>query len=238
MIELKYMEKRYAGSDAYVYVRDMTIQKGEIVGILGENGSGKTTLLKSIMGIGEVQNGSITIEGKPASELYDRMAFITEEGSFFPDLTPDEYAQFLAGFFTRFDRELYDKLLKFYELEPEDAIKTFSKGQKAKLEICAGLAKKADYLLMDEPLIGKDMFTRRDFFKLMLSGLRGDETVLFATHLIDDVEHVIDRAIIMKKGRVAADFYIDEMREQGRTLAEMMAEASGYKADKYRDVFE
>ncbi|WP_239619119.1 ATP-binding cassette domain-containing protein [Cohnella mopanensis] len=225
MIELKYVDKRYPTSNALLYINGLTIAKGEIVGILGENGSGKTTLLKSIMGIGELQNGEITIEGKPNIEQYERMAFITEEGSFLPDMTPQNYARFLAEFFPRFDQDYYNSLLRLYELPLDRKIKTFSKGQKMKLEISAGLSKKAEYLLMDEPFVGKDIFARRDSLKLMMSGLKGDETLLITTHLIDEIENVIDRAIILHKGLIRADVHIDEMREEGKSLADVMEEA-------------
>ncbi|BBI35504.1 ATP-binding cassette domain-containing protein [Cohnella abietis] len=225
MIELKYVDKRYPSSNALLYVNNLTIHTGEVVGILGDNGSGKTTLLKAIMGIGEIQSGEVKIDGKPVTEQYERMAFITEEGSFLPDMTPRKYGQFLADFFPRFDQTHYTELIEAYELPSDRRIKTFSKGQKIKLEICAGLAKKADYLIMDEPFVGKDIFSRRDSLKRMISGLTGDETVLLTTHLIDEIENVIDRAIIVHKGLIRTDIYVDDMREQGLSLADVMLEA-------------
>lgn len=141
MIELKCVDKRYPISNALLYIRGLKINKGEFVGILGENGSGKTTLLKAIMGIGELQNGEIAIEGKRVDEQFERMAFITEEGSFLPNRTPIEYARFLSDFFPNFDGDYYGRLLKLYELPVNRKIRTFSKGQKMKLEMSAGLAK-------------------------------------------------------------------------------------------------
>ncbi|MBO9598684.1 MAG: ABC transporter ATP-binding protein [Cohnella sp.] len=225
MIELKYVDKKYPVSNALMYVNDITINKGEIVGILGENGSGKTTLLKAIMGIGEVREGEIRIEGKPAAQQYSRMAFMTEEGSFLPNMTPLNYAKFLAEFFPRFDLAYYEQLLRAYELPANRKIKTMSKGQKMKLELCAGLAKKADYLIMDEPFVGKDIFSREDSLKRIIEGLTGDETVLITTHLIDEIENVIDRAIIIHKGLIRADVYMDDIREQDQSLADVMLEA-------------
>lgn len=225
MIELKYVDKRYPSSNALLYVDKLTIRKGEIVGILGENGSGKTTLLKSIMGIGEVRNGEVKMDGRPVSEQYERIAFMTEEGSFLPDMTPKKYGQFLAEFYPRFDQAHYASLLEAYELPSDRRIRTFSKGQKIKLELCAGLAKRADYLIMDEPFIGNDIFARRESLKQMIEGLTGDETVLLTTHFIDEIENVIDRAIIVHKGLIRTDIYVDDMREQGLSLADLMQEA-------------
>jgi ABC-type multidrug transport system, ATPase component len=224
VIELKYVDKRYPTSNALLYVHELKIGKGEVVGILGENGSGKTTLLKAIMGIGELQNGEITIEGQPVVRQYERMAFITEEGGFLPNKTPLEYADFLSAFFPRFDRPYFEQLLERFELPTRRKARTFSKGQKMKLEMSAGLAKRPDYLLLDEPFVGKDVFSRRDSLKLMMSGLRGDETVLITTHLIDEIENVIDRAIVLHKGLIRADFRIDDLREEGRSLTDAMEE--------------
>lgn len=222
MIELNYVNMRYYVSNSLQYVKSLTISSGEIVGILGENGSGKTSLLKAIMGIGEAHEYEVKIEGRRPAALYDRIAFITEEGSFLPDLTPGRYGEFLADYFPRFDRAYYDELVKAYELPEKRKIRTFSKGQKISLEICAGLAKRADYLLMDEPFVGKDIFSRHDSLNRLVTGLAGHETVLLTTHLIDEIENVIDRAIILHKGLIRADFYIDDMRERGLSIADVM----------------
>mgnify|MGYP000853966322 CR=1 FL=1 len=237
MIELKDVEKTYGLKSLGLYNESLTINDGEIVGILGENGSGKTTLLKAIMGLCEIQNGTILIDGKPVSQQYDRMSFITEEGSFFPDMTPYEYGCFLADFLPSFDMDRYRNLLKFFEVEPYKKIKTFSTGQKSKLEVSAGFSKGAKYILMDEPFNGKDIFTRRDFLKLMVSSLKNDETILITTHLIDEIENFIDGAVILRYGRIKADIYIDDMRSQGKTLADVMMEVADYDENKYKNLF-
>ncbi|MBB6637751.1 ATP-binding cassette domain-containing protein [Cohnella thailandensis] len=224
MLELKYVDKRYPASPSKLYVNELAIPAGEIVGILGENGSGKTTLLKTIMGLGEIQGGEVRIDGRPVTEQFDRIAFITEEGSFLPNLNPVQYGRWLGEFFPRFDPAYYAELLYDYELPVSRKMRTFSKGQKLQLEICAGLAKRADYLILDEPFVGKDIFIRQESIKRLISSLNGGETVLLSTHLIDEIENVIDRAVILDKGLVGADVYMDEIRERGRSLAELMAE--------------
>lgn len=237
MIELRDVEKTYGLKSLGLYNESITINDGEIVGILGENGSGKTTMLKAIMGLCEIQDGIILIDGKPVTQQYDKMSFITEEGSYFPDMTPYEYGYFWADFLSSFDMQRYTNLLKFFEIEPYKKIKTFSTGQKSKLEVSAGFSKGAKYILMDEPFNGKDMFTRRDFLKLMVSSLKNDETIIITTHLIDEIENFIDRAVILRYGRIKADFYIDEMREKGKTLADVMLEVAKYDENKYKDLF-
>lgn len=126
MIELKNVKKYYGMKSIGLYNESIVINDGEIVGILGKNGSGKTTMLKAIMGLCELQAGEILIDGKPVSGQYEKMSFITEEGSFFPGMTPYEYGCFLADFVPAFNMERYCNLLKFFEIEIHAKIRTFS----------------------------------------------------------------------------------------------------------------
>ena len=238
MIQLKDVKKYYGLEAVGLAKVNAVIQPGEIVGILGENGSGKSTLLKVIMGLTDLTEGQVLIEDKPPVDMYDELSFITEEGSWFPEMTPFEYGEFLSVFFQRFDRSKYNKLLRFFDLEPHKKIRTFSNGQKSKLEVSAGFSKGAKYILMDEPFQGKDMQTRQDFLKLMISSLRGEETILISTHQLNEIENFIDRAIILKYGLIKADFPMDEIREQGKTLADIMMEVTGYDAHRYKALFE
>lgn len=238
MIVLKDVKKYYGTIATGLSKINLEISSGEIVGILGENGSGKTTMLKAIMGLTELTEGQILIEGKLPIEMYNDMAYITEEGSFFPDMTPHEYGEFLSVYFKKFDIARYKKLLKFFDLDDYKKIKTFSNGQKSKLEISAGFAKRAKYILMDEPFLGKDMLTRRDFLKLMISSLKEDETILISTHQLNEIENFIDRAIILRYGLIKADFYIDELKEQGCSLSEVMMDITGYDENRYKVLFQ
>lgn len=237
MIEFKNVWKAYRRTGYGVLsCGHLTIESGEIVGILGENGSGKTTMLKAIMGLTELQEGVILIDGRPANEQYEQLSFITEEGSYFSHQTAYEYAEFLQDFYPNFDFERYKKLIKFFKLALHSKIKSLSKGQKAKLEISAGFSKGAKVILLDEPFLGNDLPTRQDFLKLMVASLNGDETILIATHLIDEIEQVIDRAIVLRYGQVKADVYIDDLRDEGKSLEALMKEISRYKADSYKEV--
>lgn len=234
MIEMKHVEKSYPGSRMRLVINELQFRKGEITAIVGANGSGKTTLLKAIMGIGNAQYpfGHILVDGKPNVQQYEKLSFITEEGSYLPHMTPAEYSAFLADFFLKFDHNRYGRLLEYFELDADQRIKTMSTGQKSKLEICAGFSKQADYIIMDEPFNGKDMFTRRDFLKLMIANMRDEESIIMTTHIVDEIENVIDRAIILHQGSVKADITVDELREQGITLAEKMSVITGYKPNR------
>ena len=88
---------------------------------------------------------------------------------------------------------------------------------------------------MDEPFLGKDVFTRRDFLKMMAASLHGEETILLCTHQIEEIEHFLDRAIVLSQGKVAADLTIDELRESGKALLGLMQEISGYDGERYKE---
>ena len=205
-----------------------TAEKGEIIGILGANGVGKTTLLKLLAGLLTPRSGNVQINDKSAVASCGDIAFISEAGSYLKDLTPLKYGEFLADFYPDFDMEYYKKLLSFFQLE-DKPIKKMSKGQKAKAEVAAGMAKRTKYIIMDEPFIGKDMFTRQDFMQALAGSLTGDETIFITTHEIDEIENFIDRALILKDNAIAADVMMDDLRQQGKSLTGLLKEVSRYQ---------
>lgn len=214
-----------------------TAEKGEIIGILGANGVGKTTLLKLLAGLLTPRSGNVQINDKSAVASCGDIAFISEAGSCLKDLTPLKYGEFLADFYPDFDMEYYKKLLSFFQLEDKQ-IKKMSKGQKAKAEVAAGMAKRTKYIIMDEPFIGKDMFTRQDFMQALAGSLTGDETIFITTHEIDEIENFIDRALILKDNMIVADVKMDDLRQAGNSLTGFLKEVSGYKDGNFVELLE
>jgi ABC-2 type transport system ATP-binding protein len=223
---------KYYHSTCAFHIQDLSIEDGQIVGLLGENGAGKTSLLKSLVGLTDY-SGSLLINGKPAREQYENISFITEEGSWFGFMTPMQFGAFLSDFYPSFHMKRYQNLIDFFEL-PSSHIVNFSTGQKAKVEIAAGFSKGAQYIFMDEPFLGKDIFTRRDFLKLMASSLHGSETILLSTHQVEEIENFLDRAIIIHHGEILSDLPLDAIRAQGLTLVEHMQKITGYDPERYK----
>jgi ABC-2 type transport system ATP-binding protein len=176
----------------------------------------------------------VSWRGRPVQEQYGEVAYITEEGSFPPHMNASEYADFLADFYPKFNRERYERLMKFFELDEYVRMGKMSRGQRARMEICAGFSKGAKLILMDEPFLGKDVFARRDFLKLMVTSLQEDETFLITTHLVDEIEHVIDRALIIHQGAIRADVYMEQLQEGGKRLESLLAEVVGHDGERYR----
>lgn len=235
MIEVKTLSKTYRKQGETVGLLDasFTVPDGQIVGILGENGAGKTTLLRTMAGLLPQKGGEALFDGKPAAAQYARISYITGEGSYYPCLTVGEYGRFLADLHPAFDLARYGEFLKFFALDERDGISRLSTGQRARVELAAGFAKRASYYLMDEPFLGKDPFTRRDFIKLMSATLHGQETILLTTHYLDDVEHFLDRALILHRGRIVDDVQLDELPAQNGTLLTRMAAACGWDPNRY-----
>lgn len=237
MLCVNFATKYYSNCTALEKVY-LEVSPGEIVGVLGDNGAGKTTLLKAIMNLVKLNSGEITVDGKPVrDETYSKLSFITEEGSCFREFSAYEHECFYRNMVDGFDSGRFYKLLDFFNLDPGKKVRAMSRGERAKLEMAIGFSKGAKYILMDEPFMGKDVFTRRDFLKLMIANLRDDESVILTTHLIDEIENILSRAVILKTGRKVCDIKMSELEEQGRSLYDLMKEIKGYKEERISDTF-
>ena len=161
MIEVKNLQKTYRshGQTVGLLGADFTVPDGQIVGVLGENGAGKTTLLRCIAGL-LPHKGTALLDGRPAGEQYGCISYITGEGSYYPALTVAAYGQLLADLHPAFDPARYEKFLEFFSLHGSDVIGHLSTGQRARVELAAGFAKRVPYYLMDEPFLGKDPLYR------------------------------------------------------------------------------
>lgn len=231
MIELKNVSKSYGKHQA---VRDLslTIGSGDIVGLFGENGAGKSTLIKCILGLLKYE-GTITLDGEPISHKnIDRLSFATSEHSFFPALSPEGHADFYAEHFPRFDRKRFDVLMDFFELPRKGAPSKLSTGQKNQFEVVLALSQGADYILMDEPFSGNDVFNREDFYKVLLGLLEPNETILLSTHLIEEVSSFVSRAVLLHKGHVIGDETADSLEEKGMSLMDYVKSSYGYRPDR------
>lgn len=232
MIEVKGLKKYYKKEKAIENI-NFTIQNGEVVGIFGANGAGKTTLLKAMMKLIKIDSGEILIDEKPINyKTYEDIAFITEECSMFNSLNINEHKEFFSSSFEKFNGERFEKLIDFFELNRTKKVETFSKGQKAKLEVAIGFSKGAKYILMDEPFLGNDIFTRSDFLKMMAGFMKPHEIIIITTHLITEIENFISRAIFIKDGIVVGDYQLDELLYQSLTLLDVTKDIFNYDENK------
>lgn len=232
MLELKDVKKRYLNGSTALDGVELSIGPGEIVGLFGENGAGKTTLMKCILGLLRCQ-GEITLDGDPITpKNIARLSFATCEHSYFPALTAGGHREFYQEHFPNFRTKRFSALMDFFQLPQNKTIRSFSTGQKNQFEVILALSQGADYILMDEPFAGNDIFNREDFYKVLLGILEPEETILLSTHLLEEVQHFIGRAVLLHQGKVAGDITTLELEEQGRGLMDFVKETYHYKADR------
>lgn len=235
MLEIKNVSKRYRTKNgATQALRDvsLTMGEGEIIGLFGENGAGKTTLMKSMLQL-LFYSGEILLDGEKISgKNTERLSFATCEHSFFSNLNPLEHVEFYQAQFPKFNKKRFDSLMDFFELSKKQRLRNMSTGQKNQFEVIMALSQGADYILMDEPFAGNDVFNREDFYKVLLGILEPNETILLSTHLIEEVENFVGRAILLKRGQVVGDIFMGELEEQGMKLLEYVKKTYDYQADR------
>lgn len=231
MIEIKNVIKTYSGKTALDQI-NLALPRGEIVGLFGENGAGKTTLMKCILGL-LMYRGEITLDGEPISRKnIAKLSFATSEHSFFPNLSPKAHKEFYIEHFDTFSLKRFKGLMEFFNLPMNKTLKNFSTGQKNQFEVILSLCQGADYILMDEPFAGNDIFNREDFYKVLLGLLEPNETIILSTHLIEEVSDFISRAILIKNGSIVGDITTSELEESGKSLMNYIKNAYNYRGDR------
>lgn len=225
MIKLQSVSKRYGRKEV---LKDISFQakKGEITCLIGLNGTGKTTLLKAIVGL-VTYKGQIQIDKKPLTkQSYEKIAFIPDTLIMPLNMRIREAMDFMNDFYSVWNEKRAQDLLKFFRLTETDRLKDLSKGNKAKANLLLGLSLDVDYILMDEPFSGIDIFSREQITEVFTSHLIEDRGVIITTHEIHDIEHLIDQAVLIENGRVLQAFQTEEMREEsGMSVVDVMREA-------------
>ena len=224
MLTVSHLTKRYGKLTAVNDV-SFSLDAGSVAVLLGPNGAGKSTLLKAIIGFLRY-DGEITVDGHPnkTSEARRVLGYVPELPSLYPNLTVSEHLEFLARAYKLKDYRAYaDELLERFELA--DKKKKFgdelSKGMQQKLNLCMGLLPRPALLLLDEPMIGLDPHAIKEL-KSMLSEMRAEgRTMLISTHIIDSVDMLWDKTIIMQNGSVRASVEKAALDASGKTLEEL-----------------
>ncbi len=237
MIELKNVSKKYKDKVALANC-NLQIPKGQVIGLFGNNGAGKTTFMKCIMGF-VTFDGEITLDGKKIDEgNISKLSFATGDHSFFPSITADDHKLFYRMQFPLFNEKRYDALMEFFELPEKKKISEFSLGMQNQFEVVLAISQGADYVFMDEPFAGNDVFNREDFYKVLIDVLNEDETVIISTHLIEEIADYIDRAILIRKSEIIDDLSVEDIEKSGRSLIEIVKEKYDYRGDRIRKAVE
>ena len=193
---------------------DLHIGLGKNVGLLGPNGSGKTTLIKLANGLLQPTGGSIRIAGmKPGVESKAIVSYLPD-ADWLPDwMRVEQLVELFTDFYKDFDPARANEMLAKLNLQPKAALKTLSKGNKEKVQLILAMSRNARLYLLDEPIGGVDPAARDYILHTILSNYSKDATVLISTHLIEDIEPVLDEAVFLKEGTVFAHRAVDDIRE-------------------------
>ncbi|MCT4776901.1 MULTISPECIES: ATP-binding cassette domain-containing protein [Exiguobacterium] len=225
MIEVLGVKKRYRKKQVIEDV-SFTAQKGEITCLIGLNGTGKSTILKGIMGLTPFDKGTVLVDGKPID--LNRVAFVPDHSTFPIHFTIEQCEAFMRDFYPMFDPKLFARLVDEFKLFPEDKLSELSKGTLAKVNLALGIAQDPDYLLLDEPFSGIDVFSKEQIVELFSSDLMEDRGVLITTHEIDDIEYLVDKAVLLNRGRIVREFDVEDVRFiHGKSIVDVMREEYG-----------
>lgn len=225
MIEVRGITKKF-GRKKVLKGISFTANKGEITCIIGINGVGKTTILNGIMNLTPMNSGEILIDGEKINKKsYEKITFIPDTMTMLPGFRIEQAMQFMQDFYQSWNQERADELLGFFKLTKEDKISSLSKGNTAKVNLMLGLALDVDYLLMDEPFSGIDIFSREQIANVFTSHLIEDRGVIITTHEINDIEHLIDKVVLINEGQVLREFNAEQVREEeGKSVVDVMRE--------------
>ncbi len=214
LIVCRGLSKRYGGVLALDQV-ELTIGEGKIVGLLGPNGSGKTTLIKLLCGLLQPTGGELKIAGmSPGPATKARVSYLPDQ-MYFPDwMKVKDLLELFTDFYADFSRERAGQMLDSLGIQESQRVKTMSKGTKEKMQLVLVMSRSARLYLLDEPIAGVDPAAREFILNTILRNYNEKGTVLISTHLIGDVEQVLDEAVFLKEGRVIRHEAVDTIREK------------------------
>ena len=225
ILQCEQLTKSYGSNLALDHV-DLTVEQGRIVGLLGPNGSGKTTLLKLANGLLQPGSGTITIAGKtPGVETKKIVSYLPERTYLSNWMNVVQLLDLFCDFYEDFDRDRAEHMLTALEISPKLRIKQMSKGTREKVQLILVMSRKADLYLLDEPIGGVDPAARDYILNTIITNYDPSATVLISTHLISDVERVLDEFLFLYQGKVIRRGNADEAREEtGKSLDELFRE--------------
>ena len=199
------------------------IEKGKIIGLLGRNGSGKSTILKIINGLLTADSGKILFDGKEMDvDQKEFISYLPERTYLDSGQTIKEVFKFFEEFYAGFDREKAERLLKDLDLDINARMSKMSKGMKEKIQLILVMSRRAKLYILDEPLGGVDPTTRDYIMQTILSNFGDDSSLLITTHLISDVEKILDEVVFIDKGKIILSGEADKLRaEYGMSINEI-----------------
>lgn len=226
ILECRNLSKKY-GNHFYA-LNDLTLslESGQIVGLLGPNGSGKTTLIKLINGLLTPSSGEVLIDGKaPGVDTKKIVSYLPERTYLDESMKVRDIIRFFADFYDNFITDRAYQMLSDLEISADARLRTLSKGTKEKVQLILVMSRDAKLYILDEPIGGVDPAARDYILHTILANYNEESTILLSTHLIHDIENILDRVVFLKEGRLAMNAPVDDIRmEQGRSVDTLFRE--------------
>ena len=222
ILECNKLTKTYGGVTALDHI-DLAIDPGRIVGLLGPNGSGKTTLIKLAAGLLQPTEGQILIDGKaPSPQTNAVLSYLPERIALSQWMKVTQVLDFFCDFYKDFDRQAAEQMLAQLHIAPNQVLKQMSKGTKEKVQLILTMSRRAQLYVLDEPIAGVDPAARDYILNTILANYSEDASVLLSTHLIADIERVLDEVVFLKDGEMVLHESVDTIREEHGKSVDML----------------
>lgn len=219
ILECRGLTKNY-GSFTALSNLNLSLDRGQIIGLLGPNGSGKTTLIKLINGLLVPTDGRILIDGAEPSVTTRNIVSYLPERTYLSDwMKVKEIVSYFKDFYENFDEKRAYEMLAHLQIDPNARLRTFSKGTKEKVQLILVMSRNADLYVLDEPIGGVDPAARDYILNTILTNYNENATILISTHLITDIENILDRVLFLQNGHIALNASVDDIRiEHGKSV--------------------
>ena len=226
ILECHGLSKQYNRMSYALQNLNLALEPGQIVGLLGPNGSGKTTLIKLINDLLVPTEGRILIDGRaPGMETKKIVSYLPERSCLDESMRIKEILRYFADFYQDFSTEKADAMLRDLEIDPAARLRTLSKGSREKVQLVLVMSRDARLYVLDEPIGGVDPAARDYILRTILSNYREDATVLLSTHLIYEIENILDRVLFLRQGQIVLNAGVDEIRtQQGKSVDTLFRE--------------
>ena len=226
-IQCEGLTKRYFAKRAVDQV-NLELTGGHIYALLGPNGSGKSTLMKLLSGLVKKSEGSISVDGKQLDcRAREDISYTPTEPFFYSYMKVSDVAAYYDDFFKDFDKARFYDLIKNMELTPDMKVRSLSSGMLAKVKIAAAMARRSKLILLDEPFNGIDLLSRDALAKTIIGEMSEGSSLVISSHMVEELESLVDTAVFMKNGRIAEMCDVEGLRiKENKSIA-----------DKYREIY-